>query len=370
MTEKLKRRPMLSRRKLLTAGALGIAGLVLKEQKSIKSILAPTPRIRIEGKARHGLEKRPVLPKRQKSKRPDYESELELPAGVTGYEGMDTAMIVKLAPYRDMMQSVEQKYGLPKDIIALIVMHESWVGSDMVNETDGGVGMAHMQTSEAARFGMRVFGSDKAMAADRKLSHPKVGKALEKQWDDYNNPNIKGPYPQDERFDPFMGLDLIGRYLAYHFCGPRFEALSVTKDDAAEHKLDEMTTTDQAIAWYCGRRKYNNRGFNNQENDEEAQSYKMELEIMLERLDIDRKQEIAADWFEKKYAGVMHKGKQLTLDVHAKAFQDHYRKLYNLDEYEKEKFELIDVKGKNPVDDIRKIFKESARSTSVWVKSR
>lgn len=143
-------------------------------------------------------------------------------------------MLLRTLRFRNITKKVEQKYGLPENLLLAMVMQESG-GVDLLpnSSDDGGLGLCHMQPYMANLFSLKTYQNCAKMVSK---SH---GKALRKLIA-INNQDKKLLLEFDDRFHPVLNLDAAGRMLAYYMNGTQ------TQD----------TPVQTAIYGYAGRYNY------------------------------------------------------------------------------------------------------------------
>ncbi len=127
-------------------------------------------------------------------------------------------MILRALRFKNITRRVEEKYGLPENLILAMVMQESG-GVDLLpnSSDDGGLGLCHMQPYMAHLFGLKTYQNCQEMVS---VWH---GKTLRKLIKD-NNHNKKLLLQFDDRFHPILNLDAAGRMLAFYMTGPQIES--------------------------------------------------------------------------------------------------------------------------------------------------
>ena len=153
----------------------------------------------------------------------------------TGVHGQrNYGMILRCLRFKNVTEKVEEKYGLPKNILLAMVMQESG-GVDLLpnSRDDGGLGLCHMQPSVAKEFGLKIYQN-----CD-KLVSTKHGKALRKLIKKYKY-DRKKLIKYDDRFHPILNIDAAGRMLAYY----------------GNKKKIKETQLKTAIYRYAGARNY------------------------------------------------------------------------------------------------------------------
>lgn len=117
--------------------------------------------------------------------------------------------------FKNITDAVELRYNLPPGIILAMVMQESH-GADMNPNAlnDGGIGLAHMQPSEAQKFGLETYYGNSRMK-DRKH-----GRVLREQIKIKKGDVFALAKEDDDRFNRVLNLDAVGRMLATYMSGP------------------------------------------------------------------------------------------------------------------------------------------------------
>ncbi|MEO0468514.1 MAG: hypothetical protein AAF206_02745 [Bacteroidota bacterium] len=132
--------------------------------------------------------------------------------GRCGIEGSDKTerlygAILRAMRFQNITRKVENKYGLPKNLILAMVIQETG-GADLLPNCldDGGIGLCHMQGSTASSFGVSTYrGFNKLVSK----THGRILRAKIKE----NNYDRKKLIKYDDRFHPILNLDAAGRML-------------------------------------------------------------------------------------------------------------------------------------------------------------
>lgn len=156
--------------------------------------------------------------------------------GKVGKYGVDgiPGKLLRVLRFQNVSNAVERRYNLPRHIILAMVMEES-SGVDLLPNAlgDGGFGLCHMQASVARDFGLRTYKNCKALicngrsrrscrnAHDQYLNHARDLKELILQ----HGSNRRVLIRYDDRLNPVVNLDAVGRMLAYHMAGRRYKNL-------------------------------------------------------------------------------------------------------------------------------------------------
>ena len=161
--------------------------------------------------------------------------------GTVGRYGVDgdTGKILRVLRYKNVADAVEARYSwIPKGTLLAMMAQESG-GADMLpnGNDDGGFCNIHMQGETAAEFGLKTYQQCTKMVCK------KHGRALRKIIDQSGG-NKKEIVALDDRFNPILNLDAVGRMLTYHRCNTQIP------------KLNPFQT---AICRYSG--KYNYRAY-------------------------------------------------------------------------------------------------------------
>jgi len=122
-------------------------------------------------------------------------------------------MILRTLRFQNIITKVEEKYGLPENILAAMIMQESG-GVDLLPNSadDGGIGLCHMQPSVAAEFGLKIYNNC------RKLKSKKHGRELRLLIKEFKT-DRKKLIQYDDRFHPLINIDAAGRMMAYYMSG-------------------------------------------------------------------------------------------------------------------------------------------------------
>lgn len=110
--------------------------------------------------------------------------------------------------WRNIIEAVEDKYDIPRNIIYAVIMQESYGDPLQPNATnDGGLGLVHFQPGTARRYGLHIFGNSRATGADHHN-----GRQIRDLFTecDYAIPCI---LKEDDRAQPIKNLDAIARYI-------------------------------------------------------------------------------------------------------------------------------------------------------------
>ncbi len=205
-------------------------------------------------------------------------------------------MILRSLRFSNITDKVEKRYDLPKYIILAMVMQETG-GADFVpnSSDDGGFGLCHMQPSVAQMFGLKTYKNCK------KLVCKKHGKELRKKIEEYNYDRHK-LIELDERFDPVLNLDAVGRILAYH----------------RDRKQKGYTAIQRAIRGYSGRYNY-------------SKYYKNVMYFRQKLTDEDVVDEVRKE-FNRRNTNLLIGNIKADFDAYLKYHHDQNRN-YGLDEY-------------------------------------
>ena len=116
--------------------------------------------------------------------------------------------ILRAMRFQNISSKVEEKYGLPKNMVLAMVIQETG-GADMLPNCldDGGIGICHMQGSTASEFGLKTYRNYKAL---RSKTHGRALRSLIRT----NRYDRKKLIKYDDRFHPILNLDAAGRMLA------------------------------------------------------------------------------------------------------------------------------------------------------------
>lgn len=172
--------------------------------------------------------------------------------GRFGVDG-DRGKLLRVLRFQNISDAVELRYNLPHNIILAMVMEESG-GVDLLPNGlgDGGFGLCHMQPSVAREFDLSVYKNCNALVCngkDRRSCKDGRGRLLNharelKERIDESNSNRRLVIGYDERLNPLLNLDAVGRMLASFIGGPRCKGLG---------------SLETAIARYAG--LYNYRAY-------------------------------------------------------------------------------------------------------------
>ncbi len=134
---------------------------------------------------------------------------VELAAKSDQHYGQDLfARIQRTERWRNIIESVEDRYSIPRGMIHAVVMNESYGDPLQPNATgDGGLGLVHFQPGTAIQYGLDIFGSSRRKGRDHKHGRQLVEMLRECKYD------IRCVLEEDDRAHPIKNLDAIGRYL-------------------------------------------------------------------------------------------------------------------------------------------------------------
>lgn len=115
--------------------------------------------------------------------------------------------VLRALRFQNISQKVEEKYGLPKNLVLAMVIQETG-GADMLPNCldDGGIGICHMQGSTASEFGLKTHQGFKEL---KSKTHGRVLRSLIEKHQYDRKKLIK----YDDRFHPVLNLDAVGRML-------------------------------------------------------------------------------------------------------------------------------------------------------------
>ena len=136
--------------------------------------------------------------------------------GNVGRYGVDGDMgkILRILRFKNIADAVESRYSwIPKGTILAMMAQESG-GADLLpnGNNDGGIGSIHMQGSVASQFGLDTY-----KGCDELVCH-KHGREL-RALIERTKSDKKKLVVADDRFNPVLNLDAVGRMLSYHACG-------------------------------------------------------------------------------------------------------------------------------------------------------
>ena len=133
--------------------------------------------------------------------------------GRYGVDG-DKGKILRVLRYKNIADAVEARYSwIPSGTILAMMAQESG-GADLLpnGNNDGGIGSIHMQGATAYDFGLDTYESCHQMVCKK---HGKDLRYLIVK----TNADKKELVDYDDRFNPVLNLDAVGRMLTYHRCG-------------------------------------------------------------------------------------------------------------------------------------------------------
>lgn len=109
--------------------------------------------------------------------------------------------------WEPLYHSIEEKYGMPENLLGAIIMQESYGDPLQANSFhDGGIGVTHMQGTTAKEYGLDIYGNS---YKDSDFAH---GQELQELVED-NYYDFGTLYQYDERFHPLKVLDAAARII-------------------------------------------------------------------------------------------------------------------------------------------------------------
>ncbi len=131
----------------------------------------------------------------------------------------DVGKVLRAMRFENISNAVENRYNLPHHMILAMVIEES-NGVDLLpnGRNDGGFGLCHMQPATAHEFGLKIYADCKKMVCEEHALELK--NILEK-----NNFDRSKVQKYDDRFNPILNLDAVGRMLASYMDGPKIKGL-------------------------------------------------------------------------------------------------------------------------------------------------
>ena len=206
--DKVEQRPMTSRLQTATlAGILAVSGYSLSNHaadiyRDIESIVST-----VKGSSPTDIDEARAKEKAQKL---SVSREYVLPdlSSVTlAKKGTKIGDVQRTYRWKPIIDAVERKYGIPRGVLAGLVMQESYGDPLQPNATDdGGIGLIHTQGTTAKILGLKMYG-------DSHNDHDqKHGKQLKKMFDDCDYV-VECVAEQDDRAHPLKNLDAIARYM-------------------------------------------------------------------------------------------------------------------------------------------------------------
>jgi hypothetical protein len=122
-------------------------------------------------------------------------------------KGTRSGDIQRTYRWKPVIDAVESKYGIPRGVIAGLIMQESFGDPLQPNAGgDGGIGLIHTQGTTAKNLGLDIYGTSESA---RDLQH---GRQL-KQLIDECNYVLECVAAKDGRAHPLKNLDAIARYM-------------------------------------------------------------------------------------------------------------------------------------------------------------
>lgn len=135
--------------------------------------------------------------------------------GVQGTDFKETlyGKVLRSLRFKNITQKVEEKYHLPENIILAMIMQETG-GVDLLpnGKDDGGLGICHMQPCVARTFGLKTHEDND------KLVDFEYGKRL-RELIDTHSADRKLLIKYDDRFNPVLNIEAVGRLLAAAYKG-------------------------------------------------------------------------------------------------------------------------------------------------------
>jgi hypothetical protein len=126
----------------------------------------------------------------------------------------DMGKILRILRFKNISDAVEARYSwIPRGTILAMMAQESG-GADLLpnGNNDGGIGSIHMQGSVASEFGLDTY-----KGCDDLVCH-KHGREL-RALIERTKSDKKKLAVADDRFNPVLNLDAVGRMLTFHACG-------------------------------------------------------------------------------------------------------------------------------------------------------
>lgn len=140
-------------------------------------------------------------------KEPNFSTVELAPKSPGNYELDLISRIHRTERWRPIINTVEDIYGIPRDIIYAVVMNESYGDPVQPNATgDGGLGLVHFQPRTARDYGLDIHGSSRRVR-DRRHGRQLVKIIRDCKYDT----NCLLEY--DDRAHPIKNIDAIARYL-------------------------------------------------------------------------------------------------------------------------------------------------------------
>ncbi|MEK6963741.1 MAG: transglycosylase SLT domain-containing protein [Nanoarchaeota archaeon] len=110
--------------------------------------------------------------------------------------------------WRNIIETAEDKYGIPRNTIYAVIMQESYGDPIQPNASgDGGLGLIHFQPGTARAYGLHIAGNSRTSGADHKH-----GRQLRELIRDCNY-DVPCILQEDDRAHPVINIDAIARYL-------------------------------------------------------------------------------------------------------------------------------------------------------------
>jgi len=135
--------------------------------------------------------------------------------GVQGSDFKETlyGKILRSLRFKNITDKVEKKYNLPENLILAMIMQETG-GVDLLpnGRDDGGLGICHMQPCVARTFGLKTYEDND------KLVDFEYGKRL-RELIDTHSADRKLLIKYDDRFNPVLNIEAVGRLLAAAYKG-------------------------------------------------------------------------------------------------------------------------------------------------------
>ncbi len=110
--------------------------------------------------------------------------------------------------WRNIIETVEDRYGIPRNTIYAVIMQESYGDPIQPNASgDGGLGLIHFQPGTARAYGLNIVGNSHASGRDSRH-----GRQLRELLSECNY-NLPCVLREDDRAHPVIIVDAIARYL-------------------------------------------------------------------------------------------------------------------------------------------------------------
>jgi len=205
--------------------------------------------------------------------------------------------LLRALRFQNITRKVEQKYGIRRNLILAMIMHETG-GADLLPNggDDGGLGLCHMQPKLATEFGLNTYQNCRDL---RNKTHGRRLRSLIEKHK-YDRKNL---IQYDDRFHPILNIDAVGRMLQCYY---------------HQTPIKGLNRWQSAIYRYAG--SYNYR------------KYWQQVEYYRKKLNDEAQIDAVRYKFNRKNPNFEINGKKGTFDKYLKAHRDQNIN-YGLNEY-------------------------------------